>query len=161
MSASDALQPQQFHQLPMFMPAKDVVANHHPNDYRDGVEGGDQNPDHTWVRKLYESKREGDKTIPVSDTTQPTGYRMLSLYDHIKEKGVHQAVFVQDAESARGKTPRLWDGHHRAVSAASSRPNDLVPVLHAESMMDRMQYMNQQRRAARKVRPSQIRVGRG
>lgn len=145
---------QQFKQLPMFMTARDIKETHEPNDRKPG----EVSPSRIWNRKLRESKDTKDTGgIPIKGANG--AYEQVSLHEHIARTGVSQAVSIQDPQGAAGQKPLVFDGHHRVASAADSRPNDLIPVVHSPNAGDAFQHRSQQQKAATKAKRS-VRVQR-
>jgi hypothetical protein len=56
-----------------------------------------------------------------------------SIWDSVRTGGVQQPVHLGQQFGEQGK-PQIVGGHHRIAAATDTRPNDLIPVLHHESI---------------------------
>lgn len=127
-------------QLAMFMTPKEIKSGFTPNDG-----ASDESNARVWGRKLRESKKvPSGGGIPVQRS--PGQYETLSLHDHIAEKGVSKAVYIG------ARDPKVYDGHHRVAAANASRPDDLIPVLHADSPEDAFAHRGSQQKAETRQR---------
>lgn len=120
---------QQFHQLPMFMSAREIQTTLTPGDYYPRTDA-----DHAamWDRKLTESN---DVSSPTNSQQYDDDWRAennddsKTLTESIAKHGVRQPVNVyHDAESGKSY---LRNGHHRVSVAASMDPHALLPVHHS------------------------------
>lgn len=123
---------QQFHQLPLFLSAREIRSNYQALDadrrktYRDGGEG-------FWVQDTAES----DNDVYTRKYTESSRNRWhstndsRSLTEALVEDGVKNPVSLQvpDARGEEGK-PQVLGGHHRIAVMERHKPDALMPVEH-------------------------------
>lgn len=113
-----ALSGPQFKQLQMFDSAENLSK----------LKFGDTQPGETsadvMARKLKESKVPEGYNLPEAD----------SLYDDIKNRGVHDPVWIVHGNRPKTNEPYsdLAEGHHRIASAMDINPKMIIPVEHKE-----------------------------
>lgn len=129
-------------QLAMFVTPREIRENYGPNDRKPG----EVSDSRIWNRKLRESKETGNgRAIPMG-RNEFGDYKMASLHDHIAANGVSKPVYLGTEDA------KVYDGHHRVASAYASRPDDLMPVLHATSPGDAFEHRAQQKYGTRRTR---------
>lgn len=103
----------QFEQLPMFMPARDLMDPAQVTPEQVVRDSG-------WGRKLTEAKQ----PMAFRITGRKTG---PSLHDSIRQHGI---VWPVELKSGPTGPPRINEGHHRIAVAHDIHPDYLVPVQH-------------------------------
>lgn len=132
--------PQQ--QLPMFMSARDIKEQYQPlPGDRGEVTHLDPNRDDLRLvfrdetdEEFWDRKAEEAADIPTSTRE---GYT-TDLYSDIQDRGVQHPVHLSAMSQRRrehfGKD-MVVGGHHRIAVMDEDRPDDLMPVLHHESII--------------------------
>ena len=127
-----------FHQLQMFMPARElhtdemIAPGEFEDDVRDTVSGL-ETPEGLWDRKLEESQQEESLRGDMGENT--------NRYRSIQETGIQRPVILRarsvpvdpDLKAPGTKTPQItklniMDGYHRVASAYDINPDTEVPV---------------------------------
>lgn len=121
---------QQFHQLPMFMSAREIRSNYQAldadredyTDWDDPDEPTTQETDDDLFDRKYEE-------ATVNTFHSPNDSR--SLADAIVEDGVKNPISLQvpDLNGSQGK-PQILGGHHRVAVMEIYKPDSLMPVEH-------------------------------
>lgn len=121
-----ALHNVQYEQLRMFMPASEVYNNYPTVD--------NERPDRV-------SREENEETMEWKlDEAQYETPQLESLYDNVTRRGVERPVRLYQGYRGTQDRPSwakgvLGNGGHRTAVMNDSRPDDLIPVLHAESFL--------------------------
>ena len=121
---------QQFHQLPMFMSAREIRGGWQPlvgdvQSVQDHIGWRREKPDEVWDRKYQESEN------PRLVHDEPTGVWSREdrpLRDEILERGVEKPVHLQVPDGDDTK-PQVLGGHHRIAVMNEHKPDELMPVL--------------------------------
>lgn len=128
----------QFHQLPMFMSAREIRDSHQALD-------GDrkqETPAFGSGIPLHMGRRETDDELYDRKAEEATGRRAPGgdyLYEHIAKHGVMNPIILTDptapqwAMGSQGK-PQVLGGHHRVAVMSDVRPDELMPVEHFKDM---------------------------
>lgn len=106
---------------PMFMTPGEVINHYHLGD--SNLMSDKPGP------KGKEQKAEDEDTLhyKLKDSQHSQSYDgTSSLYDSIKEKGVHTPIFV--GKSYGVPRPVVQNGHHRLAAARHLNPDQFVPV---------------------------------
>lgn len=124
----------QFHQLPMFMSAREIRdqyqaldgdRHHAVPDFGSGIpldKGTPETDDELFDRKAEEAD---SRRAPDGDY----------LYDSIAKHGVLSPVLLRAPGGGTGSLgkPEILGGHHRVAVMHDIRPDELMPVEHYES----------------------------
>lgn len=116
----------QFHQLPMFMSARQIMATHGPS--RDEASQYDGASDsEIWHYKSAEAEDTRWQRFP--DGTAE------SYSDNMLREGIRNPVTLGTEAAGRNDEGKLQvlHGHHRVAVMAKHRPDALIPVVHSDS----------------------------
>jgi hypothetical protein len=162
MSVHESMVGQQFHQLPMFMTAREIRAGWQVLDGdREGQHGSMDWPSWSfkasgWTRthsgmdvhahhpkSEFGERRENDDEVFDRKREEADNYGMGSeddeptLYEDIVRNGVQKPVTLQDptvrTRGSLGK-PEILGGHHRIAVMDLEKPNTYMPVLFDTSL---------------------------
>jgi hypothetical protein len=134
---------QQFHQLPMFMSAREIRAQYQALDGdRDLVYGDDGWNDHPETDdQLFDRKYEEahetddfDSGHTLADSVRWDGVRNPISLQVAQEKPAHRFDLPTPTVGSLGK-PQILGGHHRLAVMDRHRPDDLMPVAHFEDAL--------------------------
>lgn len=137
MADVSAVNPEQFQQLPMFVPAgrlRDVG----DNDAAAHFNGGESDFDDVYPYDTWERKRQEANGPDTADrghggarhnTPQPG-----SMTEHVAAHGVREPVVLHHYGSDPGEEhkPVMMDGYHRTAAAHAVNPATEVPVQHTD-----------------------------
>jgi hypothetical protein len=137
MAAHDNISNEQFDQLAMLMPAKDLMGGQYrPGDALDAERYG---PADTEVQRATAEQRMWSAKTAESDVpgtvnnahwaTHPNfvGEGSTSLIESVRDRGVRHPVQIFHSSSYGSM---IGDGHHRIAAAHAVDPNMEVPVAH-------------------------------
>ena len=145
----------QFHQLPMFMSAREIRSQYQALD-GDRLEYGE--PEYVGTEDGYITTRSSNQSlkkpylhhvrvIESDDELFDRKYEEASgtehfngdyLTDHIKEHGIENPVSLQADPWKTGSLgkPEILGGHHRIAVMETERPDELMPVEHYNSVAE-------------------------
>lgn len=103
----------QFHQLPMFATAHELMHEHKPGDA----------PGNYSAQRMWDRKRRENRKAPQEGTP--------GLHPDVFT-GVHTPVEVEHDSVWSPNGPMLNNGHHRTAAAYDRDPQSLVPVEHTD-----------------------------
>ena len=125
MAASDALHPQQ---LKMFMSAREIQSSYDPHegDRKYKIMHGEmESNQEMWDRKLVESQ------APIMHGKQ----RSPSLYEKLQTEGVQHPIPLSTMHYKGSHRPMVAGGQHRVAAMSHLNPDQLMPVLHHETII--------------------------
>ena len=147
MSVHESMVSTQFHQLPMFMSAREIHEGwklNEPDRYGVDAKGKTTWPSQKkptrpesdaefWGRK----SRESDQPDPVfNDEKQVWEPGTQTLRKSVVANGVESPVRLQDPGSAVFGRPSIIGGHHRIAVMTEHKPDALMPVLFDHDIND-------------------------
>ena len=126
---------QQFHQLPMFLSAREIRSTYRALDADRHDVIDDWEADHETTRPETDDElfdRKYDDAIDKDEIGAETGPNSRSsLRDHLLEHGVHNPVSLElPGQSLSGLKPQILGGHHRVAVMSKHKPDALIPVEH-------------------------------
>lgn len=133
---------QQFHQLPMFMSAREIRT-----DYQALDGDRDDRVAHDWDASPEVHRPETDDELFGRKADEAWGdydhspNTHLSLGEHILRHGVENPVSLMDPAApkwdmgSQGK-PQILGGHHRVAVMEQEKPTALMPVEHFTSVKE-------------------------
>ena len=117
----------QFHQLPMFMSAREIRSQYQALDGdRDLVYGADGEEHDENDDQLFERKYDEAHDTEDADSGH-------TLADSVRWDGVRNPISLQTGGFGVYGKPQVLGGHHRLAVMEEHRPDDLMPVAHFEN----------------------------